>query len=1068
MNEPPLAGGHVLGREVVLASAGSGKTYRLSSRLIGLLAIGVAPEEILASTFTRKAAGEIMDRVLLRLAEGASDPASAQELAESMPAGVPPERLTQEGCSDLLSKTAGELHRLQVVTLDAFFFRVARAFALELGLPQSWKLAQDFDRSRLCSRAIESALRAMPPRALAELVRGAGQGVADRAVHRLLLEGVEQLHGVFRALDPAVRDPWGVQGDPDGTREVDLERLDEVIALLEDTELPKTAAGKVDSRWEKARAEGIAALRAGDWTRFLTAGLAKAILASGGTYAKKPVPDAIREILASLIRVAKVALLAEHNRRIAALGRFLPEYDRRIQRIEREEGLYHFEDLTHALSRMGQAARSEELFYRLDRRIRHLLLDEFQDTSHAQWAALAPLSEEILSGHEPDRALFIVADPKQSIYGWRGGEPRILEHVQETLGLKPQSVSQSWRSSSVVLDVVNRVFENIEDSEVLSTEREIMGRWARAFDRHHAARDLPGYVRVEVGPAEERAGRRSFRPALLSHAAAEVARLHRAAPGATIGILTRTNRSAAYLFAHLRRAGLDASEEGGVPVADSGPVLAILALLRMVDHPGDTISRYLVRMTPAGLLLGLSPEEWMDDEAVTGATQQVRRRLLSEGYGRVLSGWVRALAGEVSARDSRRLRQLTELAFRWDERATSRPSDFVTVARAARAEDPASAAVRVMTIHGAKGLEFDAVVLPDLDGLSLSGGRNSPYMALRSGGTGPVKRVFPRLKQELLPLFPDLAEAASQERESELRDGLSSLYVGLTRARHAIYAYLSPDPRNRSKARTAARVIRQALAPDVAAEAGSVLFAKGSSDWWCAPGADPKHVSPEASGRPAQTKQVRRLTLTPSPGRRIVPHRAPSELVGRRQLQLDRLLRPEMRGLRDRGIVVHLWLGSIEWIERGLPGDDELLSAATELVPRADQLPELLESFHRWVRSPEIRRLLSREAFPPGTRVERELPFVARDGDGLIEGRADRVLYIPAAAGPRLVIVDWKTEAVDPGDPYAVAGAVEQHRPQVEAYMCALATTEGLAPDRVEGVLGFVAAGIVRSVSPPS
>ena len=137
-------------------------------------------------------------------------------------------------------------------------------------------------------------------------------------------------------------------------------------------------------------------------------------------------------------------------------------------------------------------------------------------------------------------------------------------------------------------------------------------------------------------------------------------------------------------------------------------------------------------------------------------------------------------------------------------------------------------------------------------------------------------------------------------------------------------------------------------------------------------------------------------------------------------------------------------------------------------MPRADQLPELLESFHRWIRSPEIRRLLSREAFPPGTRVERELPFVARDGDGLIEGRADRVLYIPAAAGPRLVIVDWKTEAVDPGDPYAVAGAVEQHRPQVEAYMRALATTEGLAPDRVEGVLGFVAAGIVRSVSPPS
>jgi len=94
--------------------------------------------------------------------------------------------------------------------------------------------------------------------------------------------------------------------------------------------------------------------------------------------------------------------------------------------------------------------------------------------------------------------------------------------------------------------------------------------------------------------------------------------------------------------------------------------------------------------------------------------------------------------------------------------------------------------------------------------------------------------------------------------------------------------------------------------------------------------------------------------------------------------------------------VVHLWLGAIEWIEMGLPDDDELLSAAGNLVPCADQLRELLESFLRWVYRPEIHRLLSNEAFPPGTRVERELPFVARDGDGLIEGRADRVLYIPA------------------------------------------------------------------------
>ena len=78
MNE--LSGSPSYPRELVLASAGSGKTYRLSSRIIGLLAVGAPPGSILASTFTRKAAGEILERVLVRLAEGASDPEKAREL----------------------------------------------------------------------------------------------------------------------------------------------------------------------------------------------------------------------------------------------------------------------------------------------------------------------------------------------------------------------------------------------------------------------------------------------------------------------------------------------------------------------------------------------------------------------------------------------------------------------------------------------------------------------------------------------------------------------------------------------------------------------------------------------------------------------------------------------------------------------------------------------------------------------------------------------------------------------------------------------------------------------------
>ncbi len=1050
-------------QEMILAAAGSGKTYRLSSRMIALVADGASSGDILASTFTRKAAGEITSRVLVRLARAASDPEQARALERSMPAEMGTEDLTTEACADMLSKLVGELHRLQVLTLDAFFFRVARTFALELGLPQSWRLAQDPDRDRIRSRAIEATLRELDPGFSRDLVRAAGYGVADRGVHRMLLDAVQRLHEVFRALDPDVSQPWGSGARPG----VDLAAAPDLIARLEEASLPTTKSGRTDERWVRARAEGVESLREERWDRFLGAGLPKALLHRDGVFGNREMSMEIRAALDPLIRLARDALLVQLDRRLAALGRFLPEYDRRAWRIRRAEGLYHFDDLTHVISRLSDRHRPSELFYRLDHRIRHLLLDEFQDTSNAQWAALSPLTDGILTTRDPHRALFIVADPKQSIYGWRGGEPRLLDDIRDRLELTVESVSESWRSSAVVLRAVNRVFGRIEENEVLVRERDAARAWARSFEEHHPAPTLqrPGYVHLEVGPEDRSDGPRSFRPGLLRHAADQVAQLHRQAPGARIGILTRTNRNAAYVFAELRARGLEASEEGGVPVADAAPVVALLSLLTLVDHPADRVAAYLVRKTPVSALLDSDPGLWDDPIAQDRALRKIRIRLLGEGYGRVISEWVGRLVGQVSARDGRRLRQLAELAFRWDERATSRPSDFVRIAEAARAEDPATAPVRVMTIHGAKGLEFDAVILPDLDALSISGDRNAPYMAFRENGTGPVRRVLPRVHEDLLPLFPELEPAAAQEKEGEVRDALSVLYVGMTRAKYAIYVYVDPDPKGSSSARTGARVLRAALAPDRLAVAGAVLYRDGGPQWWREENAEPRLVSTPLSPGPPGPGAESAFRLAPSPRRRMVPHRAPSELGDAHASSLSRLLRPEPRMARTRGAVLHHWLAEIDWIEDGLPSDSELLRTAAERVPHATGLPELLEEFHGWLGAPDIRRLLSREAFPEAVEVRREFPFIVREDGGMIEGRADRVLYVPDAGVPRILIVEWKSERLDPADTAAVDRVVDSYRPQVEAYIRGFAKTEKVPIDRVEGLLAFVASGFVRKVS---
>ncbi|MDY7110053.1 MAG: UvrD-helicase domain-containing protein [Planctomycetota bacterium] len=116
----------------ILASAGAGKTYQLTSRYLALLASGAGPGTILASTFTRLAAGEIRDRVLLRLAQAADDDDQRRALA----ADIKTARLGQDDVRALLRALTRNLHRLQMRTLDSFFASVVRSFAIELGLPR--------------------------------------------------------------------------------------------------------------------------------------------------------------------------------------------------------------------------------------------------------------------------------------------------------------------------------------------------------------------------------------------------------------------------------------------------------------------------------------------------------------------------------------------------------------------------------------------------------------------------------------------------------------------------------------------------------------------------------------------------------------------------------------------------------------------------------------------------------------------------------------------------------------------------------------------------------------------
>lgn len=1054
-----------LPRELVLASAGSGKTFRISSRLIALLALGQRPDSILAATFTRKAAGEILERVLLRLAGAASDPAKAKDLAAELPVAVA-HAGEPEYWQAVLQRTVSDLGHLNIGTLDSFFMRVARSFAHELALPAAWRIADDPGWRQLSSDTLQMTLRSADPGQLVALVREINRGSAGRSVHDALLRTVDEVLRVYYQLDPEAPDPWAAlvsHGAAPDMAERDISSaMDGLAGALADLEPPP------GQRWSGAYGDALEAIRCRDWDALLAKGLGSAVLkglAAGEVprYYKTPIPADAVEVIQQSLDLARNDLARRFAGQVKALGRFSQMFARQLEERQRQAAIYKFEDVTRMIGGPDALGDRPDLFYRLDVRLQHILLDEFQDTSLTQWEALWPIVDELLSGYEGERAAVIVADPKQSIYGWRGAEPELAGSIGQRYGLPEQRLSRSWRSSQAVLDVINRVFQDIDRSSVLLDDDDVgaatAAAWAESFSPHEAARrDLPGYVRIEAGPLDP--GNSGFRPGLLAHAADMVQRLQSESPGFSVGILTRTNKAVARLIFELRSRGIAASEEGGNPLTDCPAVSAVLALVRLVDHPGDAISRYQVVHSPVGPLLGLACHR--DDVRVGRVTDDFRRRLLDEGWGKVL-GW---LAGELAPccepRQLRRLGQLVELAYRWELRATLRPGDFVRFVEATRVEDPSAAAVRVMTVHQAKGLEFDIVVLPELDHGIAKNGAGKPVLPLREEAGGRFSAVYPAMKKGFRQLFPVVKQAHDQYRRAQLLDALSGLYVALTRARHALHIVIRPDgKKGPGKARTPARILREALLPDQPVpEGGGTVFQYGDPRWFTrlSPKEPPEPPEPDRSGTKVRLRHA-------TGRRRALPRQAPSDLEGGGRVDLGFLLCLD-RGPRESGSILHAWFQEIEWLDDGVPGADVLERIAARVSPAmpADRVRELRDQFRAWTSFPAVREVLTRSSYPAGTRVLREERFLRRAGDVIHEGAIDRLLLIPDDGGriSAAQIIDYKTDVIDPHHSHAMQQRIKHYQPQLQAYRRAVAADYRLHEEQVSARLLFVRAGVLQ------
>ena len=1089
----------------VRASAGSGKTYALTTRMIQLLADGASVEEVFAATFARKAAGEILARVLHRLAI-AADPQSP-EATGLLAAAIQHPTADCIFFRDLLVRVTQSLDRLAIGTLDSFFATCVNASRFEIGLPATWTIGSAAELKAQRRSAIHqsiangatsvgSPLSHSPAATIADLMVRATGGATTTGLESLMDGIVGNLAGVHRETEPAAWDWLPVPRPPS------LAAVEEAIAELQATVF-------ADRRFAGARDGNLDAFRHTQWQDFVSKGIAAKVIAGESSYYNKPIPPNAITAYRTLLAVAQSVILGRIVAQTRAIRDILGRYAETIDQLVAVEGIVSFDDVTRLVGLAASDGTLDAARWRGILFPKHLLLDEFQDTSLGQWRVLERLAEHVTFN---GGTFFAVGDEKQAIYGWRGGKAELIDSLvdffaQTSTPLATRHLSESHRSSPAVLEAVNAVFTSLGTCLPLADWSAVATRWANAFVLHAATagkKNLPGWVRLRTAPAAGEDANASDN--LLAEAASRAAALSLANPGARIGVLVRTNRAAEQVIAKLKAKNIVASAEGGNPLDDSPAVELLLSVLTLVDHPSDSIARFHVGTSPLAASCGLSAT------TATEATPQylaaidgLRRELVDDGYGPVLERLASVVAPLGSPRDTRRLEQCVESARAWDlsggvsAHGLLRTDDFVADCRATSVDDPVPSPIRVMTIHKAKGLEFDIVVLTDLEQKLVP---YQPRLVIeRPSPLAPISRVLATVPKDFRAFLPADWQTVSEEvSHPTVREAIATLYVGMTRAIQGLEIIVGPAmATEKTIPKTLAGILRTTLSDSLAAPPNTSLhmrghFADAAADALVKPhpkddhGPSPRdHTAADgmAASREAITPSLSLKPLTGGMRQRGMPLRTPSSAEGGRTVTAAAALDTGSREAKDVGTLLHAWIEQFDWSDK-IPSDAELLTIARQHPRLESQHASLLANFRMMCNDPTVAALLAEpnqtlpekflssgaEAGPAKPILKREHSFVLKDKEGLLVGIIDRLTIWSRASRPIAAeVIDFKFDSVGTG-PDCLA---DDHRrilhekttfysPQLTEYRRAVAQLLGLELAAVSADIVFMRSGTVVPV----
>lgn len=472
---------------LVSASAGSGKTYQLSRRFLALVSAGAQPSSILTVTFSRKAAAEMRSRVIAdAIAYGNADKAFAgfhEELSywrkQALHEGLNvPELLDAKAVSQLIVQNT---QSLAITTIDGILMEWCLKFPLEsaqtsgeASLISPWNITSSKELFELQKMAWQRTLSSLPKQS--ELsAKDFYESVLASAPGNAFKTAWQRLESLIKS-DTFIWLAESLRGHASLSYEVSAneEDLDETALVSRYAAELAELIGHVTN--PEKRGLGLAAINNRSYKGLEDA----AILKKDGTLHGTTISKRIRAAAPRAVDVLESAFRRFKNqeklRRLNAHARLLwllyRVWCQELLTIKATNAQGNFSDLLKGVYQIftGDFPGPRWL---LGQRAKHILLDEFQDTSRLQWSAFRELANEILSGRSSDQqvipgTVFIVGDAKQSIYGFREADPEILELAHEdleSLGLAKISMSDSWRTANIILEFVNTIFQTPQHAD---------------------------------------------------------------------------------------------------------------------------------------------------------------------------------------------------------------------------------------------------------------------------------------------------------------------------------------------------------------------------------------------------------------------------------------------------------------------------------------------------------------------------------------------------------------------------------------------------------------------------